>query len=276
MEEIIETAEVSQDIQPQETTPVQEVPKVETPELDYKTDKRFGNMWKNENDIYKSYRELEKKFPETQKQLKQYQEAMKKYGLDDLTKFEESAKYYTDPQSELNQFLSYLSPVLSDEKRLNQFKDYVDKQVKDMEVEKFGSHLTDQERNALKEAQEVKKQFNELQEKQQVNEYKSQIDANMKDIEKFATDNKLEFDNNAFISECIQKRVPADLMMDFFKSRAMEHFVKSASRKAEENVMKNISKTKAGSIPAGDKSTAPGGNKTFQSKLENILGEAFK
>jgi len=266
----------SQITQESQDQPAPEAQAQPTENLDWNKDKRKGVLWKSENDLYKSYREMEKMQSPLKSELNTIKESFKKYGVEDPKKITEILEEYRklkDPEYEVNKFLGHLDPILSNEVYSNQLKSTIEKLRKEAEREKFGSNLSDTEIQALKEAQSTKSEMEELRIQLAKAEIKEKMQASLKDIDAYAKENDLEFDQGKFLNACAKEGIPANMMLRYFKSEAIDAVRKHAAQQSEERVIKNLEKTKTGSISGGTKvATATAQKQTLDKALDSVLG----
>jgi len=240
--------------------------------LDWTKDKRFGSFGdKPEQAISEMYKML-KGYDKTYTPI---QMAIKKYGISDHAALEKTLEEYKslkDPNNDVNKFIDYLNPILSNEAKAKAFQTTIEKMKSEIEREQFGSHLSAMEIQQLKEAQTLKQEFEQMKQQQEVNQIKETITENLGKVEKYAKDNNLEFDKNEFLAYCRDKNVPSHLMEDVFLAKAKPFIINNETRKAEEKVLQNINQGRNGSMPIGKSGTEGQVKENFGSALDKILG----
>lgn len=238
----------------------------------WEKDPRTDKVWKKDpNNLYKSYRNLEKSYTPTQQVLKEF-------GFntpDELKAALGEYKGYKDPNNELNQFLTYIAPILENEKYQGQFKSTLEKLRAELDKEQFGPHLNEQEILALKEAKEAKAEMQKFREEREVEQIKTEINTQLSEIEKYAESMNLQFDKNEFLKYCRDKNVPTNLMRDIFEAKARPFAEKAAAEKREQAVLKNIKNNQAGNISSGNKVSAPKGQPlSYLEQIDRVLDRA--
>lgn len=240
--------------------------------LDWSKDKRFSNFTGKADqavsEMYKMLKGYDKSYTPLQM-------AMKKYGVSDTASLEKTLEEYKslkDPNNDVNKFIDYLNPILGNETKAKALQTTIEKMRSEIDRETFGSHLSQAEIQALKEAQTVKQEFEQLKEQQEVATIRETISQNLTKVEKYAKDNNLEFNKDEFLRYCKEKNVPSHLMEDVFLAKAKPYIVNNESRKAEEKVLQNINQGRNGSISSGKGSSEAVTKENFSSALDRVLG----
>jgi len=248
---------------------------IEKPQ-DWTADKRFSSFGnKPEMAISEMYKML-KGYDKTYTPI---QMAIKKYGINDSKSLEQTLEEYKglkDPNNDINKLIDYLRPVLADQKRLPAFQQTIEKMKQEIDREKFGSNLSPEEIQALKAGQEANERLAQLEEEREVERIEQAINKSVSDIKTYAEKNNLQFETKEFLDYCQNNQVPSHLMMDVFMAKAKPFIVNNESRKAEENVMRNLEENKRGGIGVGNKSNAPASKpNSYKSGMDAILAKAY-
>ena len=175
---------------------------------DYKSDPRWGKIWKSETDIIKSYREadniLETKYKPAYKRYEQIVNEIKKFGYDQekVDDFLNEYKSYKDPNNPIIALGNLLyqwkdTPELEDidaafeaaklKKMKREFPGYTPEQIE--EVRRLQSEVTTMRKEQEDRLQAEKDaKFNELK-----GQFQKEIDAQLLEIEKEAKDLGIEW-----------------------------------------------------------------------------------
>lgn len=236
----------------------------------WEKDNRFKSSWKGDpNRLYKSYRDLEKTYQPLAQTLSTY--GFKK--PDELKKALEEYKHYKDPNNEQTQFIEYLKPVLNHDTYSKEFLYQLEKYRKQIDRDQFGSNLTDEELSAIKEAQQVKKELEDMKFQREVEKNEIKMKSSLAEIEQYTKEKGLSFNRDAFIKYCYDHDVPPHLMRDVFDAKSKEYVVEIEARAREEAVSKQKARNEKGVIPSGSKGqTSSSGPVNFTKGLNELLG----
>jgi len=100
------------------------------------------------------------------------------------------------------------------------------------------------------------------------------MQASLKDIDAYAKENDLEFDQGKFLEACAKEGIPARMMLRYFKSEAIDAVRKNAAQNSEARVISNINKTKPGSISGGNKAVNTAQKQTLDQALDAVLAKS--
>lgn len=248
---------------------------------DWKSDKRHGSFWKNENDLYKSYKSLEKEHtPLAQK----YSEAEKQ--LTELKKYQQETSQYQDA-------INFIKFASSNEKYAPMVKQLVDNIAQEEKRAKFGD-LPDDVIQRMSKGEEALSRLDQFEQTQKqeamVKEYSGILDTNLSRISDLAKSENIEWSEDIekeFLKSCedqigAQKlaqilQIDNQYLIKVFKEISEPYIRKSISEKSEKTVLGNLNRNKISSIPSSNSkaSISPKNSNPFNkfsSGLEKALG----
>ena len=272
------------------TVPAGSQTTVQTPETksvwDYKTDPRWGKVWKHENDIIQGYKSLddilEKKYKPTFKQYEDLQKKFKDAGIE-VDKFDDYVKEYQtlkSPEYPSNQVFSYLKELVEGDDIAGQDLQKAINQINEQKLLRKYPGLTTEAREKII-AQE--KQLKELQswkgqvEQEKLNSEKLQTsEKNLETIKKIATSRGFEFTDNIkveFINHCMNNGVPVQYMVQEFRNKYDDLMDKVHEEKIKAQILESQNKTHQTTIPGKGKPPLKGKE---TGSLEEGLRNIFK
>ena len=158
-------SETTTEAQPAGSTTAPAKP-VSASKWDYKTDKRWGKVWKTPDDIIQGYKSLddvlEQKYKPSFKQMEDLGKKFKDAGIsiDQIDQYIQSYKQYVDPNAPTNQVLNYLRDLVTDD---DVSAKELDLALRDLQEKKLQRKYAGLQGPQLKEAMERDKKITELE-----------------------------------------------------------------------------------------------------------------
>ena len=258
----------------------------------WETDKRYGKMWKNPNDLYKSYRSMEEQYPTLKKQLEEEQMSKKTlYDLLEKNGFKpetfadelEKIKPYRDENSEINQVYNYWNKWAGNDL----YKDKIAQFYQELEMQDIQRQYPNMNAEQIKKQMELEKQVQELktfkQQQEQtkyVEETKGTIQSNLGEVEKFAGSFGYKLTpevKNFLLDHCAKNGIDPKYIKSEFFSLYQEELMKARDKKIEGNIKVNKEKQKSGTIlNGGSNRSTPPKTMTAGERLESVVKNIFK
>lgn len=296
--EQVETTEIPS-LEPTETLPTEteagKEPVNQTPEAkvyNWETDKRYGKMWKNPNDLYKSYRSMEEQYPTLKKQLEDEQmskktlyDLLEKNGFKPETFAEELEKIrpYRDENSEINQVYNYWNKWAGNDL----YKDKIAQFFQELEMQEIQRQYPNMNAEQIKKQMELEREVQELktfkqqqEETRYVEETKGSIQNSLSEVEKFAGGFGYKLTpevKNFLLAHCAKNGIEPKYIKSEFFSLYQEELMKARDKKIEGNIKVNKEKQKNGTIlNGGSNKNTPPRTMTAGEKLESVVKNMFK
>ena len=251
---------------------------------DYKTDSRWGKVWKTEGDIINGYKSLddilETKYKPT---FKQYEDLAKKFKdngieIDKLDEYIKEFQTLKSPEHPANQVYSYLKELADDDITAQE----LDLVLKDLYQKKISRKYPGATKETLDRILAQEKQLKEL------STFKTTLEQNELNKQSIARQEKahtqiqelcktkgFEFTDNIwqeFIDHCVQNQIPTAYMVQEFRNKydAMIDEVHEAKIKAQ--TLETLKKTNATTIPIKGKAPiVKPVNASFEEKLKSAF-----
>ena len=273
------------DQETQQEVGTQDYEQAESETFDYKKDKRYGAMWKDENDIYKSYRNMEKTYNPIKSKLDTYNQLYEQYGVSDDNLEEVFKEYHQlkDPETPLNQWATYLNKWLSNEiyqpKVVEMFRNLEKEETR----RKWGENVPDEIVEKLERMEELERKVQEREraeeESKQQEKLVGSISQGMNEVREYAAKHDLVFDQkleSEFIDYCIQQNVDPNYILDRFIRLSNEYINNNIVKKTQDNTIKNVVQSKkAGIIVNAPKSENTQKGSSFKQDLTSIINRMY-
>jgi len=258
----------------------------------WETDKRYGKMWKNPNDLYKSYRSMEEQYPTLKKQLDEEQLSKKTlYDLLEKNGFKpetfadelEKIKPYRDENSEINQVYNYWNKWAGNDL----YKDKISQFYQELEMQDIQRQYPNMNAEQIKKQMELEKEVKDLKsfrqeilDKNGTQEALTGIQSSLSEVDKFAASFGFKLTQevrNFVLEECRKENVHPKFMKSVFFNLYQEELMKARDKKIEGNIKVNKEKQKSGTIlNGGNNRSTPPRVMTAAEKLEFELNKHFK
>ena len=172
---------------------------------DYKSDPRFGKVWKSEADIIQGYHSLEdiheKKYKPTYEKYSSFEKKFSEGKLD-INKLDEYLKNYNEwasPENPRNQLWEYLNETIDDPVTAQDFQNYMKKLNEEKNARRYPGMTQEQRMAAIQrdnELKDLKTKFSSIEHEKAVNSNLQTISKNEESIKKLCADKGFEFTDN--------------------------------------------------------------------------------
>ena len=253
--------------------------------VDYKKDKRWGKMWKSENDVYKSFREVEKWKAEQHDPLKKQYDSIVKtleaegYSPDKIQDVLSEVKKWKDPENPIVVAGSYLQRWLQNPA----YRDSLVSYLEDLETKELQRQYPGYTREQIEKVQAQDQKINELntwkQEQERtklVSDYGKTIDGSMDKIKQLAKTRDFAFTPDmeiAFYEHCNKNGIPPMYMLHEFRNLYDEALDKSHNEQIQKKTLETVRKNKSATIldgkPAGTSTPGPEGD--FRTTIRSAI-----
>ena len=249
---------------------------------DYKTDPRWGKVWKKEGDIIQGYKSLddilEKKYKPTFKQYEDLQKKFKEYGIES-EKFDEYFKEYQtlkSPEHPTNQVFNRLKELVEgDDLAAQDLQLALNKIHEDKLSRKYPGLNKDAREKIIAQEKQLKELENwkKTTEMEKLNEASTEratkgIDA----IQKLCQSKGFDFTDEIrkeFIDHCIKEGISTKYMLQEFRNVYDDTLDKVHEEKIKAATLETLQKKNATTIPGKPRMAPPAGK-------EESLEEGFK
>jgi hypothetical protein len=252
---------------------------------DYKTDPRWGKIWKQESDIIQGYKSLddilEKKYKPTFKQYEDLQKKFKDSGIE-FDKIDDYIKEYQtlkSPEHPTNQVYGYLKELVEgDDIAAEDLQKAID-QINEQKLLRKYPGLTDEARAKIiaqeKKLKELETWKGQIETDKLNAERSSLFEKNAETIKNIASSRGLDFTDeirNEFLNHCIKNQVPVHYMVQEFRNKYDEMMDKLHEEKIKAQILESQNKTNKTQIPVKGKTTL---KSTKAENLEEGLRQIF-
>ena len=259
---------------------------VPTSGWDYKTDARWGKVWKSEGDIIQGYKSLddilETKYRPT---FKQYEDSAKKFkdngmSLDQLDDYIKEYQTLKSPEYPQNQVYNYLKELADDDITAQE----LDLVLKDLSEKKMARKYPGATKETLARMVEQEKQLKELKTFQTTIEQKEmdkqsteRMNTAHTSIQELCKTKGFEFtDNiwNEFIKHCIENKIPTAYMVQEFRSKYDAMIDKTHEERIKAQTLEGLKKTNSTTVAVkGKQSSVKPTNTSLEDKLRSVFSK---
>jgi len=288
--ELTDNQDTGTDVTPSDVTPqaggqtTAQTPNASTG-WDYKTDSRWGKVWKSEGDIINGYKSLddvlEKKYKPTYKQYEDLKNKFKDNGieLDALDDYIKEYQTLKSPEHPANQVFNLLKELADDDITAQE----LDLALKDLNEKK----LTRKYPGATKETREQilaqEKQLKELatwkQTLEKQEQDKKQTETAVKSltgIRELCKSKGFDFTDDIrqeFLIHCVKNGIPEQYYAQEFRNKYDAMIDKVHEEKIKAQTLESLKKTNATTIPIKGKAPeAKPSTNSFIDRLSNAMG----
>ena len=275
-------------IEPIDSNPTEEVENPtnlsEEELLDWKKDKRYGKMWKNENDLYKSYTGLEKwKATNHDPIKKEYDDMMQLFSEHEIDKsrlkdYIDEYKSFKDPNNPVVASVNYIGKWLNNDlyrDKLNTFFDGLEQE----EIQRRYPNMTAETRQKMmdyeRKMEEYDKKLKAIEEEKRYNQYTTEIQENLDKCKELAESRGFGFPDkikNELVAYCDKNNIPTKYIYQAFMEKYREQLDKAFAEKTEQNLLKKFNKNKsAGIVKAGTNKNETSKKLSYREQLKKAF-----
>lgn len=253
---------------------------------DYKSDPRWGKVWKAESDIINGYKSLddilETKYKPTFKQYEELAKLFKSNNLD-IEQVGEYIKEYQglkSPDHAPNQLYKFLQELVADDDLSAQELDLA---IQKLQEDKLSRKYPGLNKEAREKVIQQEKQLKELNSwKQSIEQEKlnktaeANVQKGMDSIKKLCDDRGFEFTDKLreeFLSYCIENQVPASYMYQEFRAKYDTELDKTYTAKIKAATIEEANKNNKQVVTITKPSigSPKNANPGFMDKLTNAM-----
>ena len=254
---------------------------------DYKSDPRWGKVFKSESDIINGYKSLddilETKYKPT---FKQYTDLVKKFKdngieLEALDGYIKEFQTLKSPEYPANQVYNYLKELADDDITAQE----LDLVLKELNDKKMARKYPGANKETLQRMIEQEKQLKELttfksnlEHQEMTKQSTERIEKSKSGIQELCKSRGFEFTDkiwNEFLDHCIQNKIPSAYMVQEFRSKYDAMIDKVHEEKIKAQTLEQLKKTNATTIPVkGKQATVKPANTSFEDKIKAAFTKA--
>lgn len=256
---------------------------------DYKTDKRWGKVWKTEQDIINGYHTLdeilEQKYKPTYKQMEDLQKKFKDNGID-LGQADQYINHYRElasPENPAQKVYSILKELADDPITAQE----LDLMVADLQEKKLARKYpgaTKELREKLIAQETQTKQLQQwkssLEQKQNEAAINTAIQTGLDNVKKLATARNFEFTDKIeveFLNHCTKNKIPAAYMVQEFRQQYEAALDKAMEQKIKSQTLQQQQQRHKTTIPMSRvQQVAQNKPKTFEDKMRSFFNATPK
>ena len=251
---------------------------------DYKTDQRWGKVWKSEGDIIQGYKllddVLEQKYKPTFNQMEDFKKKIKDSGIE-LEQIDEYIKSYQgmiDPNNPTNQVLNLLRELADDDITAQE----LDLALSDLQEKKlqrkYAGLNKDQREAAIQRDREIaelkswKQKFEDSESEKQSLERGKQNQATIKTICQGKGFELTDEIWNSFIDHCITNKVPTQYMVQEFRNKFDDALDKAHENKIKSSMLEQQKEANRTKVKVKTNQVDDAGKKQgFEERLKGLL-----